>query len=169
MDQQVAVVRPTAQHRVASPEIPHDSDRYHDGLPAGQVPAHHPDAEGGAGPPQAPGQVGHPGHRGVPGQHQADHQGHGDRPHGGDVGEVLGGGPSPHLLGAHPVGTEVAALDQHVGAHAVAPVRGGQDRAVVPDAHQGRRAGRQQRGQGGQEPGLTQVRDGPPGGGRLSG
>ena len=136
-----------------------NGDGHDQALPRAEVPADDRGARLAAAQRHAAGEVDDPVHRRGARQHEARDER--DRPgaHGGDIGQVLGGGAGPDVEAARPVGAEVAALDEHVGAHAVAPVRGGQDRAVVPRAHQDVAAGGQERGDAREEPGLAEVGD----------
>ena len=136
-----------------------DGDGHDQALPRAEVPADDRGARLAAAQRHAAGEVDDPVHRRGARQHEARDER--DRPgaHGGDIGQVLGGGAGPDVESARPVGAEVAPLDEHVGAHAVAPVGGGQDRAVVPRAHQDVAAGGQERGDAREDPGLAEVGD----------
>src|SRR5205823_3526783 len=89
-------------------------------------------------------------------QHRGGH-----RAHGGDVGEVLGGGLAAHVVGGGPVAPEVAALQQDVGGGDHPAVRCGDDGRVVSgaDLHGGGRG--EAGGQFPDEPELPQLAHSP--------
>ena len=79
--------------------------------------------------------------------------------HRGDVGEVLHGGSSAHVLPGRPGAPEVPVLDQHVGGDHEPAVRRGHHRGVVAGRQERVRPRRQEREDPRQERLLGQLRD----------
>ena len=134
----VAGTRPRPRHRWPPLQIPERRDGQHHGVGGDDIPTDNRRPHSGGLVPQTGHEpVGH-GQRQGRSSGETHEQRRAHRAHRRDVGEVLGGGLAPHLVGAGPVEAEMPPLHQQVCACDDRPAGRRDDRGIVtgPQEHQ---------------------------------